>query len=83
MSSASVFVALIEGMVDFDADTLEDVSRNLAAVSARAFGHAISTGGKRVSRALRESLHAVGNCGDHLSRIRESLLGMQRLVGFV
>lgn len=83
MSSAGVFVALIEAMVDFYADTLEGVSRNLAAISASAFGHATSTGGKRVTRALRESLHAVGNCGDHLSRIRESLLGMQRLVGFV
>jgi magnesium transporter len=83
VSSTGVFVALIEAMADFYADTLEGASRDLAAISASTFGHASSAGGKRVTRALRENLHAVGNCGDHLSRIRESLLGMQRLVGFV
>jgi magnesium transporter len=83
MSSAGVFVALIEGMVDFYADMLEGVSRSLSAISASAFGHATSPGGKRVTRDLRESLQVVGTAGDQVSRVRESLLGMQRLVGFV
>lgn len=83
MSSAGVFVALIEGMVDFYADMLEGVSRSLPAISASAFGHATSPGGKRVTRDLRESLHVVGTAGDQVSRVRESLLGVQRLVGFV
>ncbi len=83
MSSAGVFVALIEGMVDFYADMLEGVSRSLSAISASAFGHATSPGGKRVTRDLRESLHVVGTAGDQVSRVRESLLGVQRLVGFV
>ena len=34
MSSAGVFVALIEAMVDFNADALENESRNLSAISA-------------------------------------------------
>jgi magnesium transporter len=83
MSSGGVFVALVEGMVDFYADMLESVSRSLSAISASAFGHATSPGGKRVTRDLRESLHVIGTCGDQVSRVRESLLGMQRLVGFV
>jgi magnesium transporter len=83
--SAGVFAALIDGMVDFDADRLEKLSSDLAAVSAQAFSpqRASSRGNKRASRALRESLNAVGTAGDHLSRSRESLLGLQRIIGFV
>lgn len=83
MSSGDVFVALIEGMVDFYADMLENVGRQLATISASAFGHATSLGGKRVTRDLRESLHVVGTAGDQVSRVRESLLGLQRIIGFV
>lgn len=83
--SAGVFAALIDGMVDFDADRLEKLSSDLAAVSAQAFSprSASSRGNKRASRALRDSLNAVGTAGDHLSRSRESLLGLQRVIGFV
>ncbi|MGO9994969.1 MAG: magnesium transporter CorA family protein [Steroidobacteraceae bacterium] len=83
--SAVVFAALIDGMVDFAADMLEKLSTDLAAVSAATFGphDTRKTRDKRGARALRESLSAVGTGGDHLSRIRESLLGLQRIVGFV
>jgi len=83
--SATVFAALIDGMVDFDADRLEKLNSNLAAVSTRAFSPqgASGRGDKRASHALRASLNAVGTAGDHLSRTRESLLGLQRIIGFV
>jgi magnesium transporter len=83
--SATVFAALIDGMVDFDADRLEKLSSDLAKVSARAFNPPAASvkSNKRASLALRESLNAVGTAGDHLSRIRESLLGLQRIIGFV
>ena len=86
MISAAVFVALINGMVDFAADMLETSSNSLAALSASTFGQeeaAPSIHRKRVTHALRESLKTVGGAGDQLSRIRESLLGLQRIVGFV
>jgi magnesium transporter len=83
VSSGGVFVALVEGMVDFYADMLENLSRQLSTISASAFGHATALAGKRVARDLRESLHVIGTSGDQVSRVRESLLGMQRLVGFV
>lgn len=85
VGSATVFGALIDGMVDFGADRLEKLSSDLAAVSARAFSPqaAPQRAHKRVSRTLRESLGEVGAAGDHLSRIRESLLGLQRIIGFV
>jgi magnesium transporter len=84
-NSASVFGALIADMVDFGADKLEQLSRDLATVSARAFELQGRSGPstRRASRALRESLNAVGTAGAALSRIRETLLGLQRIVGFV
>jgi magnesium transporter len=85
VGSTTVFATLIDGMVDFAADRLEKLSSDLAAVSATAFCPTGSSGpgDKPVARALRESLNAVGSAGDHLSRIRESLLGLQRIIGFV
>jgi magnesium transporter len=85
VGSTTVFATLIDGMVDFAADRLEKLSSDLAAVSATAFCPKGSSGpgDKPVARALRESLNAVGSAGDHLSRIRESLLGLQRIIGFV
>jgi magnesium transporter len=86
MTSAAVFVALIDGMVDFSADMLEAASNSLAALSANTFGQKTSASAirhKRMTHALHESLKVVGSAGDQLSRIRESLLGLQRIVGFV
>ncbi len=83
--STSAFAALIDSVVDFAADRLEKLSSDLAAVSATAFCPKGSPGqvDKRVAGALRESLNAVGTAGDQLSRIRESVLGLQRIIGFV
>jgi magnesium transporter len=85
VGSVTVFVALIDCMVDFGADRLEKLSSDLAAVSARTFSPQSAPGRthKRISHTLRESLGAVGAAGDHLSRTRESLLGLQRIIGFV
>jgi len=85
MSSAAVFTALIEGMVDFSADMLERLSSDLAALSARSFGsHGASRPhGRTGVHTLRTCLNEVGIAGDHSSRIRQSLLGLQRIIGFV
>jgi magnesium transporter len=83
--SAAVFTALIEGMVDFSADMLERLSSDLAALSARSFGsHGASRPhGRTGVHTLRTCLNEVGIAGDHSSRIRQSLLGLQRIIGFV
>jgi magnesium transporter len=86
-SSAAVFSAIIEAMVDHSADLLEQIATDLAAVSVRTFGQTSQLQDDRgrramVSQALRESLQAVGSAGDHLSRIRESVLGLQRITRY-
>jgi magnesium transporter len=85
IGSIAVFVALIEGIVDFSADKLEKLSSDLAHVSARAFDPKMASlkVAKPASRALRSSLTEVGVAGDHLSRIRESVLGLQRIIAYV
>ena len=85
MSGAAVFAALIDAIVDNSADMLEKLSRDLATVSERVFGRsaASSVSDRRLARSLRASLNAVGAAGEDESRIRESLHGLQRIIGFV
>jgi magnesium transporter len=84
VGSTRAFCALIEGMVDFGADRLEKLSSDMAVVSARAFGPQTSSQrDKRISQGLRECLKAIGLAGDQLSHSRESMLGLQRIIGFV
>ncbi len=85
MSGAAVFAALIDAMVDNSADMLEKLSRDLATVSERVFRRnaASSVADRRLARSLRASLNAVGAAGEDESRIRESLHGLQRIIGFV
>ena len=85
VGSTQAFCALIEGMVDFGADRLEKLSSDMAVVSARAFGRQTSSQqhDKRISQGLRECLKAIGIAGDQLSHSRESMLGLQRIIGFV
>ena len=84
-SSATTFAVILDAMVDYAADVLEKLGHDLATVSTHTFG---ADGGQAQhtapgARALRRSLSAVGIAGDQLSRLRQSLLGMQRIIGFV
>ena len=83
MDSTAVFAALIESMVDYRADLLESISAQVGATSKRVFARHIPRTRRTVmDGALREMLAAVGAAGERLSDIRESLLGLQRIVGF-
>ena len=83
---ASIFNALLEGMIDFGADTLEQMAAELNRISHLVFKDFRSVSrhnAKRQTRALRQTLADVGQHGERLSQIRESLLGLQRIVSFV
>jgi magnesium transporter len=83
MDSPAVFASLIERMVDYRADLLEEISAQISTVSKRVFARHIPHTRRTVQDgALREMLAAVGAAGERLSQIRESLLGLQRIVGF-
>jgi magnesium transporter len=83
-NSLATFVTLIEAMVDHRADQLEVLSATVNSISKRVFAQQYASPRRpaRDNRALREMLNRVGRAGDKLSEIRESLLGLQRIVGF-
>jgi magnesium transporter len=81
--STAVFAALIERMVDYRADLLETISAEVGGISKRVFTRHVPRAHRVVmDGALREMLAAVGAAGERLSEVRESLLGLQRIVGF-
>jgi magnesium transporter len=83
VDSTAVFATLIERMVDFRADLLENMSAQVSAVSKRVFArHVPRTRRVVLDGAMREMLASVGAAGERLSEIRESMLGLQRIVGF-
>jgi magnesium transporter len=84
-TSVETFAALVDEMVDLSADLLEEIGAELDAVSRAVFPklrkkrHHVS----RSNDALRDVLIDVGGAGERLSRIRDILLGLQRIVPFV
>jgi magnesium transporter len=83
-SSSATFAALVEAMVDHRADLLEAANVAISSISERVFAqrYAASRRPVRYNRALRLMLNRLGSTGEKLSEIRESLLGLQRIVGF-
>jgi len=83
-SSAAVFASLLEAMVDFAADRLEQIGSDLGAVSQQVFGSRARPlpPRQKVNSAMHQNLMSVGQTGEHLSRIRESLLGLGRIASF-
>ena len=80
-SSAGLFIGLLETVVDRMADVLEHVGGELDAVYHRVFR---SVDDKAAGDTdLRATLQALGQGGELLSKIRDSLLGIGRIVPFV
>jgi magnesium transporter len=81
--SASAFTGLLEALVDRLADVLEHVGGDLDAISRRVFRPEMPPRrSDRVDAALRATLRQVGRLGDALSNIRDTLLGVSRIVNF-
>jgi magnesium transporter len=83
-STGDVFLRIMEALVDRAADTLEHCSAQLDELSHRAF-HAEGHRGralKTVSEKLRGTLRMLGQIGDQISQIRDTLLGFGRIAAF-
>lgn len=85
LTANETFVRLLENIVDKGADLLEHVSSELDALSRSAFHAQVGKTGKlsTATQRLREALRTVGRMGDRLSQIRDVLLGIARIVGYV
>jgi magnesium transporter len=88
LSSAAVFAGLMDAITDRLADVLENIAAELDMLSHRLF-HTPATEPisrrppARESADLRIILRRVGNSGDLASKIRDSLLGIGRIVPYV
>ena len=84
VDSAHVFAGLLETMVERVADLLEQQSAELGGMSRRVFRRrgAANRNDLHSTRMLRRVLLVVGAAGQHLSEIRDALLGLQRIAPF-
>jgi magnesium transporter len=80
-----VFVVIVEAMVDYGADLLERLGKEVAGISRRSFNQYAKAPahGPKCSKTLRATLVEVGTVGEHLSEVRDTILGVQRIASFV
>ena len=85
ISGMEPFLGLIEGLVDKLADVLEHLGAELDSVSAEIFLREAKAAGpsRRRDAFLRQTLADIGSKGEHISHLRDALLGMGRIVRFV
>ena len=85
-SSAGAFAGLLETAVDRMADVLEQVGGELDTISHSVFRAREKTDEKlkpaRAEDNLRETMRAIGRAGDLISKIRDSLTGIGRIVPY-
>jgi magnesium transporter len=74
----TILVALLEAIVDRLADILERVAREIDGVSRQTFRR-----NRKANQDIRSLLEEIGRKGDVTSNIRDSLLTLERLVGFL
>ncbi|WP_370285100.1 magnesium/cobalt transporter CorA [Pseudooceanicola nanhaiensis] len=77
-NAESVLVALLEAVVDRLADILERAARDIDAISRRIFRPSGDA-----TRDNQKTLEEIGRKGDLTSNIRDSLLTLERLAGFL
>ncbi len=84
VSSADAFLGLMEAMVDRAADILETAGAELNTLSGLIF-HAETRPGRggRSDATLRGVLRRIGQSGDLVSQLRDSLLGLGRIAAYV
>lgn len=84
-TAIETFTAIAEAMVEVTADALEAAGTELDALSRSIFPRRQkrTRKGQISNAALRDILLDVGNIGERSSRVRDILLGLQRLVHFV
>ncbi len=84
-SGAHILVALLEAIVDRQADALEQVKAELEEISHRIFcpDMAAASGRKREDTMLRTTLVTLGRIGDLVSHVRESQVSAGRIVPYI
>jgi magnesium transporter len=85
-SAPDVFMVIVEALIDYGADRLEELRAEALKISARIFHKEMLRAQRNVTRTdklLRLTLVEIGDMGERLSYIRDTLLVLQRAVPFV
>lgn len=79
-SASLVLAGLLESIVNRIADVIERVAADLDRISTEVFAYGRRR--PRVSQDFRQVLGRVGQCGELVSKVRESLVSLARLLAF-
>jgi magnesium transporter len=85
-SAPDIFLVILEALVDYNADRLEELRAEAMAISQRIFHKEMQSDRrniKKTNRMLRATLVEIGDMGERLSHVRETLLVLERAVPFV
>lgn len=84
-SAPDVFLVILEALIDYGADRLEEMRAEALKISDRIFHHDghQSRNVEKTARMLRQTMVEIGDLGERLSNIRDTLLVLQRAVPFV
>jgi magnesium transporter len=86
-SAPDIFMVITEALVDYNADRLEELRAEALRISQRIFHKEMQDWQRnkvaRVNRMLRNTLVEIGDMGERLSHIRDTLLVLQRAIPFV
>jgi len=86
-SAPDIFMVILEALIDYNADRLEELRSEALKISQRIFHKEMQDWQRnkvaRVNRMLRETLVEIGDMGERLSHIRDTMLVLQRAVPFV
>lgn len=86
-SAPDIFMVILEAMIDYGADRLEELRTEAFRISQRIFHKGMrdqqTYNVARVNSMLRDTLVEIGDMGERLSHIRDTLLVLQRAIPFV
>ena len=86
-SAPDIFLVIVEAMIDYAADRLEELKAEAMKISHRIFHKDMHDWQRnkvaKVNRMLREILVELGDMGERLSYIRDTLLVLQRAIPYV
>jgi magnesium transporter len=86
-SPPDIFMVILEALVDYNADRLEELRAEALKISRRIFYKEMRDWQRnkvaQVNRMLRDTLVEIGDMSERLSHIRDTLLVLQRAAPFV
>ena len=85
-SAPDIFLVILEALIDYSADRMEELRAEAFAISSRIFHKDMNLQYRQLARTnkmLRATLVEIGDMGERMSHIRETLLVLQRAMPFV